>query len=210
MSARRRGVALGTPSRDTRRRQSLRVTMCFEKSRRAAYGNQPILSSVAAWMGRGRLSRHRDTYVLKGWEPARVPPRRNRSRRLPRRTERRHSSAGEPFPPSRGSWPGRSNRHLPLKSTIPGDLRCRNRSGAARRGMEISTPSRCDHRYDAFLVISLVEEPPRPDSVPPRLRRMALQLANLRPEAKPLTQVPSDGSPQPADDLFVTCLRDRL
>ena len=77
----------------------------------------------------------------KEWEPAKESPRRKRSVRLRRRTERRHSSAGASFPPSRGSWPRRPSRHLRLEN-MPGDLRSRNCKEASRTGMKIST-ARC-------------------------------------------------------------------
>ena len=69
---------------------------------------------------------------------------------------------------------------------------------------------RRDHRYDAFLVIKLVEESPRADPVSPRLRRVALQLTNVWPELRVLTQLRLNGSPQPADDLCATSPGDRL
>lgn len=91
--------------------------------------------------GRGSLSRHHDTNVVTGPEPAKWSPRRNKSEQLRWRTERRHGSAGESYPPGRGAWPRTSHRHL-SPNDIPGALRCRNRSEAARKGMEVRTPRR--------------------------------------------------------------------
>ena len=88
-------------------------------------------------------------------------------------------------------------------------------TGAKRRAQVWKSVSRTlvrrrDHSYDAFLVINLVEESPRPDLVSPCLWRVTPQLANVQPEAKPLTQVPSDGSPQHTGDVLATSPCDRL
>ena len=82
--------------------------------------------------------------------------------------------------------------------------------GLARRSVRRAAVRRRDHRYDVFLIIDLVGESPRPDTVSPRLRRVALQLANVRPEVRVLTQLRVDGSSQPAGNLLLTSTGDRL
>ena len=177
MSARRRGVAPGTSCRDTARSRSLRETMCFEKSRRAADGNQPIFSSIPAGIGRGRLSRHRNRSLLAVAHGREDPI---------------------------GTFLSRAS--LATSAAATGVKRC----AQAWKSVSRAAVSRRNHQCDAFIVSNPVEESPRPDPVSLRLRRGALQLANVRPEVGVVTQLPVDGSPQLADDLLLTSPRDRL
>ena len=60
-----------------------------------------------------------------------------------------------------------------------------------------------------FLIVDFAEEPPGTNPISPRLRFVALQLADMRTEVRVLPQPWIHGSAQLANDLFMTGPSDR-
>ncbi len=58
----------------------------------------------------------------------------------------------------------------------------------------IAPVRRSGHEYGSLIIINFIEESPRADAIPPRIGRIALELADVRPEAGVLPQLRVDDS----------------